>query len=351
MRKMTEMLSVLESRNDPDIRQIESLLYIYADMPVRSEGSENGAGLFDELTRLANLCERCGFPDEVLIFCYKRALFTVEPDIEQVEKYGIRLIKLYTELCGSFEPDDEDKECAVRLLSLLQKYSAELTSKKDHIIDQDMLEIYEAGLYRILLESTPPEERKASLLFSTIILCARAGYNRMASKEKAQSYWETAERAFALLPYAALRDRTGKAGLICEIAIESAALAFEELAVLIPEEEWITSLVYYQKAMALRLKYMDRVSAEDISFYLGSRYNRLRMILRRTDMDVGIIAEFADGFLRLHEAFKGIRKKIETDRYQKLSDEFYDLTIKRNTELTADEEPVSTEPADSFEPC
>ena len=334
MSEINDILCEIESREKPDSRQIESLLYMYADMPGKFDGRMDGAELFDELTRLASLCKRCGFPNEVLLFCYRRAFSSIEPSYEQFEEVGIRLIGLYSELYGFYEPDDEDKDCIKKLSALLNKYRARLTDKLNRADAADIIEVYEAVLYQMLFGLMRSGEAERSFLFSVILICSRAGFNKTVPCEKALGFFQTVDMAFTRLSDAKLKKRPDGREQYYEMIIESAALAYEGMGNILPEEQWGTSIVYYKLALEIRLKCLDRVYPVSCCRYSADRFGRLRLILTQMIPEADIVSEFAEGFERLEQAYRGIRSDEECSLYGRLSDEFYRTIVEMGQQET-----------------
>lgn len=335
MSEIRDILNELESCEKPDTRQIESLLYMYADMPDKFDGKMNGAELFDELTRLAVLCKRSGLPDEVQFFCYKKAFASHEPDPEQFKKYGIPLIDLYLKLHGSHSPGDDDNDCIRVLSELLKKYRYSLLAKRS---TADMLEVYEAGLSRMLYESLPAEKLTRSVVYNLLIQCSRAGFNKTVTEETALGFFKTVDTVYFRFFRSEFMQRPEGGEQEFETVVESIARAYEGMADMLPEKDWGTSIVYYKLALEIRLRYLDRVFPADCGRGSLNRFGRLRLILTQMIPEADIVSEFAEGFYKLQRAYKGIRSEDECSQYRRLSDEFYGTIVDMCSDSVADTE-------------
>ncbi len=332
MSEIRDIMSTLESEKLPDKSQVENLLYMYADMPVRFDIRDDRLRLFGELMRLEELCRRCGFPDEAMLFCYKRAFSLYTPGYEQFEKYGISYIRQYMKLYGIMETDEEDFECLKQLAQLMKKYGDRLR-KRNTQYDSGIVGLYEAGIYQMLLEGVHSAQVVRPYLSDAIILCSAAGYRKDLSRERAMSFFRTVLKALIFVNEAELKSRPMGKELFYETVAESAALAYEGLASLSPADK-TDHLTYYRKALMIRLKCLDRVYPLLRYTEHSARYFRLIRVLCSEKTDIVSISEFADGFDRLYRAYKGVRDEKESALYKEISRKIYDILLSRSREET-----------------
>ncbi len=331
MSQIKQMMSSLESASDPDLKDIERMLYIYSEIAEKPDGTIKRNELFWGLMRLEGICRKNKLPVEVSLYCYKLAFGFRPSTAEHCEKYFYNFIRIYYAYSEMYETDEDDTAYLKALSESALKTAARL---EESGMEQALIrfELYEARILGLLFSLLKTDDERLVYASAVVILNTKAGYKKAVTRENAMRFFRTSYNAYSFIADRGMLIKTGNDDIITETLIESAALSLEGLATGTAREDQTRALMYYKKALDLRIKYSD-VPYETYNFqYISNRYNKLRLLVESGRTNTGLISEFADGYRQLYQAYKGIRDDEYCDLYKEISDFCCDELLKRGKE-------------------